>query len=133
VHIFAVGAMVPEAIAAGCQLKEKGVFANVYNVTGAGPLYREFQNSLHVAMSGEKKHGHLLEELVPAAERNVPVVTVVDGHPHTMAWIGAALQAPTFPLGVVGFGQSGTVGDLYREYKIDAANIQAACVRALNK
>ena len=133
VHIFAVGAMVPEAIAAGCQLKDNGVFANVFNVTGAGPLYREFQNSLHVAMSGEKKHGHLLEELVPAAERNVPVVTVVDGHPHTMAWIGAALQAPTFPLGVVGFGQSGTVGDLYREYKIDAANIQAACVRALNK
>ena len=84
-------------------------------------------------MSGKKKHGHLLEELVPAAERHVPVVTVVDGHPHSLAWIGAALRAPTFPLGVVGFGQSGTVGDLYKEYKMDAANIQAACVQALNE
>ena len=132
VHIFAVGAMVPEAIAASGQLKDKGVFANVFNVTGAGPLYREFQNSLHMAMSGEKKPSHLLEELVPAAERNIPIVTVVDGHPHSMAWIGAALQAPTYPLGVVGFGQSGTIADLYREYKIGAANIQAACVQALN-
>ena len=84
-------------------------------------------------MSGEKKPSHLLEELVPAAERDVPVVTVVDGHPHSMAWIGAALNAPSFPLGVVGFGQSGTVGDLYKEYQIDAASIQSACHQALAK
>ena len=84
-------------------------------------------------MSGETKPNYLLEELVPAAERTVPVVTVVDGHPHSLAWIGAALQAPTFPLGVVGFGQSGTVSDLYQEYKIDADSIQAACHQALNK
>ena len=133
VHIFAVGAMIPEAVAASRQLAEQGVLANVFNVTGAGPLYREFQNSLHVAMSGEKKPSHLLEEIVPAAERGVPVVTVVDGHPHSMAWIGAALNAPSFPLGVIGFGQSGTVGDLYKEYKIDAASIQAACHQALAK
>jgi len=133
VHIFAAGATVPQAVAAGLQLKEKGVFANVFNVTGAGPLYREVQNSLHFAMSGGTEHGHLLEELVTAAERRVPVVTVVDGHPHSLAWIGAALRVPTFPLGVVGFGQSGAVSDLYREYKIDANHIQAACHQALNR
>ena len=47
VHIFAVGAMIPAALAASRQLAGQGVFANVFNVTGAGPLYREFQNSLH--------------------------------------------------------------------------------------
>jgi len=88
---------------------------------------------LYAAMAGGKPHGHLLDELVAAAERHVPVVTVADAHPHSLAWIGAALQAPTFPLGVVGFGQSGTVSDLYQEYKIDADNIQAACCQALNK
>jgi pyruvate dehydrogenase E1 component len=125
--------MVPQAVAAGLQLKEKGVFANIFNVTGAGPLYREVQNSLRGVISGGKQHGHLLDELVPAAEHKVPVVTVVDGHPHTLAWIGAALNAPTCPLGVVGFGQSGTVSDLYQEYKVDAGNIQAACHQALNR
>jgi len=131
VHIFAVGAMVPEAIAASRQLAGQEIFANVFNVAGAGPLYREFQDSRHTAISGTARPGHLLDELVPAAEHTVPVVTVVDGHPHTLAWIGAALNAPTCPLGVAGFGQSGTIPDLYREYKIDAASIGATCVQAL--
>ncbi len=130
-HIFAVGAIIPEAVAASRKLLEQGVFANVFNVTGAGPLYREFQSVQHAALSGAAKQSHLLEELLSATERSVPVVTVVDGHPHSMAWIGAALNAPTTPLGVVGFGQSGTVPDLYREYKIDAASIYAACVQSL--
>ena len=133
VHIFAVGAMVPEAVAASRQLLAQGVFANVFNVTGAGPLYREFQSALHATMTGKKSAGNLLEELIPATEHQVPVVTVVDGHPHSMAWIGAALNAPTTPLGVTGFGQSGTVAELYQEYKIDAANIQTACLQALKK
>lgn len=133
VHIFAVGAMIPEAVAASHQLAERGIAANVFNVTGAGPLYREFQTAQHAAISGAAKPSHLLEELVPASERGVPVLTVVDGHPHNLAWIGAALNAPTCPLGVVGFGQSGTVPDLYREYKIDAASIAAACQQILKQ
>ncbi|MBP7825416.1 MAG: pyruvate dehydrogenase [Verrucomicrobia bacterium] len=132
VHLFACGALVPEAVAASRELKERGVFANVFNVTGADPLYREFQSALHASLAGDPPPGHLLEELVPPAERSAPVVTVVDGHPHSLAWIGAALRTRTFPLGVVGFGQSGTVADLYREYQIDAASIQAACHQVLN-
>jgi pyruvate dehydrogenase E1 component len=131
VHLFAVGAMIPEAVAASRQLAEQGIFANVFNVTGAGPLYREFQAAQHAAISGAAGPSHLLEELVPSAERKVPVVTVVDGHPHSLAWIGSALHTSTLPLGVVGFGQSGTIPDLYREYKIDAASICAACTQAL--
>ena len=133
VHVFTVGAMISEAIAASRELSAQGIFANVFNVTGAGPLYREFQNSRHAGISGGTALSHLLDELVPASERNVPVVTVVDGHPHSLAWIGAALNAPTCPLGVVGFGQSGTPADLYREYKIDAASIRAACLQSLKK
>ena len=123
--------MVAPESAASRKLLEQGIFANVFNVTGAGPLYREFQSAQHAALSGATKQTHLLDELVSAKERNTPVVTVVDGHPHSMAWIGAALNAPTCPLGVVGFGQSGTVPDLYREYKIDAASICSACIQSL--
>ncbi len=133
VHVFAVGAMISEALAASRLLAEQGIFANVFNVTGAGPLYREFQASLHAGISGAARPAHLLDELAPTAERGAPVVTVVDGHPHSLAWIGAALNAPTCPLGVVGFGQSGTTADLYREYKIDAASIRAACMQSLKK
>ena len=143
VHVFAAGAMIPEAVAASRQLLAEGVFANVFNVTGAGPLYREYQAwsagilpaSREGTPTGQQDAGapHLLADLVPADERGVPIVTVVDAHPHSLAWIGAALNAPTCPLGVVGFGQSGTIPELYREYKIEAASIRAACVLAFKK
>ncbi len=131
VHIFACGAMVPEAVAAGRLLRDKGIFANVFNVTGPGPLYRDFQNTVHASLEGKQVQSNYLEELIPEKERKVPAVTVVDGHPHTLAWIGAALGATAFPLGVVGFGQSGSCQELYREYKIDAPSIAAAGEKVL--
>ncbi len=132
VHIFTCGAMAPEAVAASKALQEKGLFANVFNVTGPGPLYRDFQNSVHDATRGKSGQSHFLAELVPAPERKVPVVTVVDGHPHGFAWIGSALGTITFPLGVAGFGQSGNCDELYREYKIDGLSIAATCRRVLD-
>jgi pyruvate dehydrogenase E1 component len=59
------------------------------------------------------------------------VVTVIDGHPHSLAWIGSALKTATLPLGVSEFGQSGTRAELYKEYKIDTDSIIAACLAAL--
>jgi pyruvate dehydrogenase E1 component len=56
----------------------------------------------------------------------VPVVSVLDGHSHALAFIGSALGVPHFPLGVDSFGQSGTRGDLYRHYAIDAEAIARA-------
>ena len=55
----------------------------------------------------------------------------MDGHPRSLAWIGGALKTPTLPLGVTGFGQSGTRAELYREYGIDWQSIVAECLGAL--
>src|SRR5207245_2858562 len=63
-----------------------------------------------------------------AAEGGVPVVSVLDGHSHALAFIGAALGVPQLALGVDDFGQSGTRADLYRHYGIDAAAIARAAV-----
>ena len=59
------------------------------------------------------------------------MVTVVDGHPHSLAWIGSALKATVIPVGVTDFGQSGSRDDLYREHRIDVDSIMAACYAAL--
>ena len=42
-HILASGAIIPEAVTASELLLEEGVYANVVNVTGPGPLYRRYQ------------------------------------------------------------------------------------------
>jgi pyruvate dehydrogenase E1 component len=70
---------------------------------------------------------------VPAdeVEGAVPLVSVLDGHAHALAWLGAAIGVPQVPLGVAGFGQSGARDDLYRHYGIDAETIAAAARLAL--
>ncbi len=131
VNIMACGAMVAEAVEASNTLLEEGIFANVINVTGPGPLYRRFQASIGTSMRGEGDVPPFLEDVITLRERTAPVVTVADGHSHSLAWIGAAMKTATFPLGVNRFGQSGSPADLYREYEIDAESIMAACFGAL--
>ena len=131
VHLFACGAMVPEAVAAHELLKERDVFANVINVTGPGPLYSAFQNHVHETVRGLVPEHDVFDEIIMPDERRAPAVTVCDAHPHSLAWIGSALGTKLIPLGTTGFGQSGDLQDVYRVFEIDAASIQAACVAAL--
>ena len=131
VHIMASGAMIPEAVAASNALRDEGIFANVVNVTGPGPLYRSFQRSVYDSMDGQGSLDMFMADSISPDARNAPVVTVVDGHPHSLAWIGSALKTLVIPVGVTEFGQSGSRDELYREYRIDKDSIMAASYAAL--
>jgi pyruvate dehydrogenase E1 component len=115
VHLFAMGATVPAACEAGQRLRARGVFASVFVVTSADRLYRDLRGS-----------GPWLQTLVEADEEDVPVVSVLDGHSHALAFLGGALGVTQLALGVDDFGQSGARADLYRHYGIDAAAIERA-------
>ena len=115
VNLFAAGVMVPEALQAASRLALNDVFASVIAVTSPDALYR--------GLRGPRPY---LEEVVAADEEDVPIVSVLDGHSHALAFLGSALGVPQIPLGVDDFGQSGTRGDLYRHYGIDADAIVAA-------
>ncbi|MBP90641.1 MAG: pyruvate dehydrogenase [Planctomycetaceae bacterium] len=131
VHLFACGAMVPEALAAQRLLSEEGIFVNVFNVTGPGPLYSSFQQASHAAVDGMVSESNVFDQLVPTDDREAPVVTLTDAHPHSLAWIGSALGTRVLPLGVVEFGQSGSLDQIYRKHQIDRDSIVAACLAAL--
>ena len=45
---------------------------------------------------------------------------MIDGHPATLSWLGSVIGHQTIPMGVEHFGQTGTIGDLYRHHCIDA-------------
>ena len=118
VHVFATGAMVPEAMQAMTPLRERGVLASLFVVTSPDLLYR-----------GLRAPRPYLEYLIGADEEEVPIVSVLDGHSHTLAFLGSALGVPQMALGVDSFGQSGTRAQLYRHYGVDAeAIVSAACV-----
>jgi pyruvate dehydrogenase E1 component len=118
------GAVAPEAIAAHQAILEDIPGAGLLAVTSADRLHRGWLAGLR---DGERGHlGCLLAGLAPDAA----LVTVLDGHPATLSWLGAVAGHRIHPLGVDHFGQSGDIPDLYRVYGIDADAILDAAARA---
>jgi len=120
VEIWATGVMVPQAMMASRDLLADGVFASVINCVSPDLVYRRWQSGVNAG------------RWAPLHERPLaPVVTVLDGHPSALAWVGSMLGVQAWPLGVTRFGQSGSVTDLYREAQIDIEAISLACFAAL--
>jgi len=67
-----------------------------------------------------------VERLLDDVPVHCGMVTVLDGHPATLAWLGAVNGRSVRSLGVEHFGQTGSIADLYRHYGIDANAIVAA-------
>jgi pyruvate dehydrogenase E1 component len=123
VTLAALGVIVPEALAAAAELAGAGVAADVLCLTSPDLLFRALQ-----ARSGlDEGEDGILAELFPAS-RASPIVSVLDGHPHTLAFLGAAAGVPQSCLGVQDFGQSGDVQDLYRHFGIDTETIVGAAL-----
>lgn len=120
-QLVTCGVMLPEAVAAAQTLRQQGITVNVINLTSPRRLYETWR------ASGPTPS---LDWLIPATERHVPIVTLLDGASHALAWLGSVYGAPVVPLGVDTFGQSGTRAELYHHHGIDAAAIVAA-VRGL--
>src|SRR4051812_24786063 len=123
VTIAAVGAIVPEAVAAAAVLAGSGVGVAVLCLTSPDLVFRALQAHKGLA-AGDT---WILDELFPA-ERARPVLGVLDGHPHALAFLGSIRGVQSTCLGVSAFGQSGALDDLYRTYGIDAETIVGAAL-----
>ena len=71
------------------------------------------------------------ERLLAPLSRDARLVTVMDGHPLALSWLGSVRGQRVVPLGIESFGQSGDIPDLYRAYRIDTAAIIDAVARAI--
>ncbi|MCW2951604.1 MAG: Transketolase domain protein [Conexibacter sp.] len=128
VTLVAMGAVVPEALAAAEELAASGIDADVVCLTSADLVFRALRAR---AGLGEADVDHAILDTLLPPERAAPIVTVLDGHPHTLAFLGSVRNVPISCLGVTEFGQSGDVGDLYRHNGIDAETIVGAAADLL--
>jgi pyruvate dehydrogenase E1 component len=122
------GAVAAEAIAAAGFIGEDRGDVGLLAVTSADRLHAGWTAAAQMQdqQEGSGVASHV-ENLLNAVPRNCALVTVLDGHPATLAWLGSVLGHRLRALGVDRFGQTGTIGDLYRHYGIDTnAIIEAA-------
>jgi pyruvate dehydrogenase E1 component len=123
VTLAVMGALVPEALAAADRLDALGLPADVVCVTSPDLLFRASQ-----ARRGLGEASSWVLDSVFPADRAAPLVTVLDGHPHTLAFLAGVRGVPATHLGVTAFGQSGDLASVYRYHGLDTDSILGAAL-----
>jgi pyruvate dehydrogenase E1 component len=122
IAIVCMGAVTPEAIAAHESVAR--------DFAGAGLLVLTSPDRLHADwLAAQRNRGRTtgtvdrtpapVERLLAPLSRDARIVTVLDGHPLALSWLGGVRGQRVVPLGIESFGQSGDIPDLYRAYRLD--------------
>ncbi len=120
------GVIAPEAIEAVGLMAEDRRDVGLLAVTSADRLNAGWTAAQRARERGLVHARSHIERLLGDLPPHCGIVTVIDGHPATLAWLGAVHGHRTRSLGVEHFGQTGTIADLHRHYGIDAQGIVAA-------
>ena len=120
------GAVAPEAIEAVGRMAEDRRDIGLLAITSADRLHAGWSAAQRAREAGHAEATSHIETLMAEVPNYCGLVTVLDGHPATLAWIGGVMGHRTRALGVEHFGQTGTISDLYRHHGIDARAIVAA-------
>ena len=131
------GVVAPQALGVYNQILEDIPDAGLLAVTSADRLNAGWQAAQRARQSGPTAQQAAVERLLAPLAADAGLVTVVDGHPATLAWLGGVRGHRVQTLGVEHFGQSGDLSDLHRVYRIDEdailAAAAAACLAALQR
>ncbi len=117
------GVVAPEALKAAGLLADKRRDIGLLAITSADRLQAGWTASQKGGRRGETQQASHIESLLGSLPKHCVLLTVIDGHPATLSWIGGVAGHRTIAMGVEHFGQTGLISDLYRHHEIDAAAI----------
>jgi pyruvate dehydrogenase E1 component len=113
----------PEVIKAAGRIGDSRRNVAVLAMTSADRLNAGWTAAQRARRRGQTDALSHVERLMLDIPPHATIITVMDGHPATLAWLGSVHGHRTVPLGVEHFGQTGTVQDLYRHFGIDTETI----------
>jgi pyruvate dehydrogenase E1 component len=131
--IVACGAVVPEAIEAHKKIAEDRPDTGLLVITSPSRLHHEWIKHGRDGWKESSSEDAHVESLLAQLPPKAALITVLDGHPATLSWLGAVSPHRIVALGCDRFGQSGDIPDLYREYGLDASAIIGAAARLLTR
>ena len=127
------GAVAPESTAAWEAMLDDFPGIGLLAVTSPDRLHRDWsaQKSARWDQSQSEKPARTkshIENLLSPLSPSAGLVTVLDGSPAALSWIGGVSGHRVSPLGTDRFGQTGDLPDLYRTYRLDSEAIIEAMV-----
>jgi pyruvate dehydrogenase E1 component len=128
--IVAMGAVMPEALAAWEELREDIPGLGLLSVTSPNLLHRGWTKAQAARWGGRREPSHI-ERLLSGLAPGAGLVTIADAAPASLSWIGGVLGHRVAPLGVDRFGQTGDLPDLYAAYRLDGDAITQAVAEIL--
>src|SRR3954454_24238493 len=120
--IVAMGAVMPEALAAWEELKDDVPGLGLLAITSPDLLHRGWTAAQAARWAGKRSPSHI-ESLLSALPSGAGLVTIADAAPASLSWLGGVLGQRVAPLGVERFGQTGSLAELYAAYRLDGAAI----------
>jgi len=120
--IVAMGALMPEALAAWEELSADIPGLGLLSVTSPDLLHRGWTAAQAQRWGGSREPSHV-EQLLSRLASGAGLVTLCDAAPASLSWLGGVLGNRVAPLGVERFGQTGSLADLYAAYRLDGAAI----------
>ena len=121
--IVFTGAIAPEVLAAFDQLADDIPGLGVLNVTSPDVLHRDWSASKAARWTDKPRQKCHAEDLLSVLAPDAGLVTVIDGSPGALSWLGGVTGMRVSPLGTDRFGQTGDLIDLYDTYRLDAVAI----------
>ncbi|MDC0093538.1 1-deoxy-D-xylulose-5-phosphate synthase N-terminal domain-containing protein [Alphaproteobacteria bacterium] len=115
------GVIANEVIQATANLGENFKDVGVLSITSSDNLFHEWKKK-NISLNKEEIKSHI-EYLLESIPRDTKLITVIDGHPMTLSWLGSVYGHKTLPLGVDRFGQTGNINELFKEFTIDSESI----------
>jgi pyruvate dehydrogenase E1 component len=121
------GAIAPEALAAWEALQEDLPGLGLLAITSPDLLHRGWSERSSARWSGRAAEPSHIERLLGRLSPGAGLITMIDAAPASLSWLGGVLGHKVSPLGIDRFGQTGTLPDLYRAYRLDVdAVVEAA-------
>jgi pyruvate dehydrogenase E1 component len=120
------GCVGPEVIEAAGRIGNDRRDIGVLAITSSDRLNAGWSASRRGRRRGRDWTRSHIDKLLEVLPDHCEIITVCDGHPLTLSWLGSVAGHSVVPLGVEHFGQTGTIADLYRHFGIDADAIVAA-------
>ena len=117
------GAIAPEVLAAFDDLVGDIPGLGILNVTSPDLLHRGWTAAQASRWTGQGTSTSHVDALLAPLAAGARLVTIIDGSPSALSWLGGVRGHRVAALGVDRFGQTGTLPDLYRSYRLDAKAI----------